>query len=355
MTYITYIMAAFVLLAALDRIIGNRFGLGKEFENGILLLGTMSLSMVGMIIIAPLIAEWMRPVFDLLPGWIDPSILTASLFANDMGGAPLSDGVARDAVIGSFNALVVSSMMGCTISFTVPFALGSVPKSCQREMLLGLLCGVVTIPVGCFVGGLLVGIAPLALLVNLLPLLLFSAVIGIGILRAPELCVKIFNVLGIVIKIIITVGLAVGIFRYLTGVELLPHTETFDNGVAIVVNACAVMTGTFPMLYLLSKLLDRPLRACGRMLGINEHAALGFISSMATSVTTFSMMEKMDKKGIIMNSAFLVSGAFLFTDHFAFTMAYRPESLSAVVVGKFTAAALALVVAVFVAGRSEKE
>ena len=90
MEIITYVMAGFMLLAALDRIFGNRFGLGAEFENGILLLGTMSLSMVGMIIIAPLLAEWMRPLFDLLPSWIDPSILTAAVFANDMGGGPLS-------------------------------------------------------------------------------------------------------------------------------------------------------------------------------------------------------------------------------------------------------------------------
>ncbi len=352
MTYITYMMAAFMLLAAFDRIIGNRFGVGKQFEDGILLLGTLTLSMVGMIIIAPLLAEWMRPVFALLPEWIDPSILTASVFANDMGGAPLSDSVARNAEIGHFNALVVASMMGCTVSFTVPFGLGGTPASCHREMLLGLLCGVVTIPVGCFVGGLVLGIAPLALLIDLLPLLLFSALIGAGILLVPELCVKIFNILGIVIKGIITVGLAVGIFRYLTGVELLPHTETLDGGVDVVVNACAVMAGTLPMLYLLSKLLDRPLRAAGRALGINEHAALGFVSSLATSVTTFSMMEKMDRHGIILNSAFLVSGAFLFTDHFAFTMAYAPECLWAVVIGKFTAAILALVVAVFVAKKN---
>ncbi len=337
-----------MLLAAADRILGDRFGIGKEFENGINMLGTMTLAMVGMIIIAPLISVWMRPVFALLPDFIDPSILTATVFANDMGGAPLSDSVARNASVGSFNALVVSSMMGCTISFTVPFAIGAVPKACHREMLLGLLCGIVTIPVGCFVGGLVLGLTPAALLINLLPLLLFSAVIAFGIAMAPDLCVRIFNVLGVIIKIIITVGLAVGIFRYLTGVELLPHTETFDSGVAIVVNACAVMTGTFPILYILSKLLDKPLRKAGKVLGINEHAALGFISSLATSVTTFAMMEKMDKKGIVLNAAFLVSGAFVFTDHFAFTMAYRPQALAAVVVGKLTAAGLALLVAALV-------
>jgi DNA-directed RNA polymerase subunit RPC12/RpoP len=83
----------------------------------------------------------MQPLSDLLPSWIDPSILPSVLFANDMGGAPLAVEAARDRALGAFNAMVVSSMMGCTVSFTIPFALGGVPKELHRDMLLGLLCG----------------------------------------------------------------------------------------------------------------------------------------------------------------------------------------------------------------------
>lgn len=346
MAILTYVMAAFMLLAAADRIFGNRLGLGREFERGIELLGTMSLSMVGMIIAAPLIAHLMQPLFALLPSWIDPSILPSVLFANDMGGAPLAVGAARNEAIGAFNAMVVSSMMGCTVSFTIPFCLGCVPKTLHRDMLLGLLCGIVTIPLGCFAGGLVSGLSPLALLINLLPLLVFSGIIAIGILRAPDLCVKIFNILGVIIKAVITIGLAVGIFTFLTGIPLLPHVDTLEAGIAIVVNASAVMTGTFPMIYLLSKLLAKPLGAVGKKIGINESAALGFVSSLATSVTTFSMMEKMDRKGIVLNAAFLVSAGFVFTDHMAFTMAYLPDYLPAMIVGKLTAAVLSLVIAV---------
>lgn len=346
MAILTYIMAAFMLLAAADRIFGSRLGLGREFERGIELLGTMSLSMVGMIIAAPLIAHLMQPLFDLLPSWIDPSILPSILFANDMGGAPLAVGAAREESIGAFNAMVVSSMMGCTVSFTIPFCLGCVPKALHRDMLLGLLCGIVTIPLGCFAGGLVSGLAPLALFINLLPLLVFSGIIAVGILRAPDLCVKIFNILGILIKAVITVGLAVGIFAFLTGIRLLPHTDTLEAGIDIVLNACAVMTGTFPMIYLLSKILAKPLKKVGGMIGINEASALGFVSSFATSVTTFSMMETMDRKGIVLNAAFLVSAGFVFTDHMAFTMAYLPEYLPAMIVGKLTAAVLALILAI---------
>ena len=149
MNAITIIMVVFSMLGAADRIFGSRFGLGKEFERGFMLLGTMALSMIGMIVISPWIADILAPVFDIVQKTvgIDPSVIPASLFANDMGGAPLSVEVAHNSEVGLFNALVVSSMMGCTISFTIPFALGVVEKEHHSSMLLGFLCGIVTIPV----------------------------------------------------------------------------------------------------------------------------------------------------------------------------------------------------------------
>jgi ethanolamine transporter len=107
MNYITLVMLIFSLIAAFDRIIGGKFKLGQEFERGFMLFGVMMLSMTGMIIISPLIADVLRPVFDWVYNClkIDPSIIPASLFANDMGGAPLSAEVAKSESVGLFNAL----------------------------------------------------------------------------------------------------------------------------------------------------------------------------------------------------------------------------------------------------------
>ena len=56
------IMAVFAVLGGLDRIFGNRFGLGQEFENGILAMGSLALAMVGVICLAPVLASVLRPV-----------------------------------------------------------------------------------------------------------------------------------------------------------------------------------------------------------------------------------------------------------------------------------------------------
>ncbi len=353
---ITWIMVVFSVIGAVDRIFGSRLGLGKEFERGIMLLGTMALSMVGMIVVSPMIAELLRPALvamaKVLP--IDPSIVPATLFANDMGGAPLAVELAMNEEIGLFNGLVVSSMMGATISFTIPVALGMVQKEQHKEVLLGLLCGIVTIPIGCFVAGLIAGITLLPLLLNLLPLVLFSGIIAFGLMKFPNVCVKIFSVFGVMIKILITIGLAIGIFTFLTKIELSEHLDTYESGIMIVANAAAVMTGAFPLVYLISKALKKPLALLGKKMGINEIAATGLLSSLATSMTTFDMMKDMDKKGVVLNSAFAVSAAFTFAGHLAFTLAFASEWLPYVLIGKLTAGALSLVVAIFIYKRSYK-
>ena len=80
MNYISVLMAIFSVLGGIDRIMGNRFGLGKEFERGLMLLGTMAVTMIGMIIISPLLAVLMEPLFSFV--WnvfhIDPSGVPAA-------------------------------------------------------------------------------------------------------------------------------------------------------------------------------------------------------------------------------------------------------------------------------------
>ena len=356
MQVVPMIMIAFALLGALDRIFGNKLGIGKEFEKGFLLLGQLVLSMMGMIIIAPVIADLLSPVFDFVYDVfrIEPSIIPASIFANDMGGAPLAREIAKNEQVGMYNAMIVSSMMGATISFTIPFALGCLKKEKHRELILGLLSGIVTIPVGCLVSGLICGIPFVTLLLDLLPLILFAAMVAGGLLFFPGACIKIFNVLGVMIKIIITVGLALGMIELLLGKKLIANTAPASEGALICLNAAMVMAGAFPLLFILSKLLSKPLVLLGRALGVGSTAMLGFLSTLANNASTFEMMNEMDAKGAVLNSAFAVSASFVLADHLAFTLSYAPSYLFSMVVGKLISGVAAVFFAIFIYGRVGK-
>ena len=91
MKFLTIVILCFSILGAFDWLIGNKIGVGKEFERAFSLFAPMALSILGMIVIAPALGVWLNPLFK---GFykvfkIDPSIIPASLLANDMGGMAL--------------------------------------------------------------------------------------------------------------------------------------------------------------------------------------------------------------------------------------------------------------------------
>lgn len=344
MNAIAVIMTVFSVAGALDRIFGNKLGLGKEFEKGLGLFGPLALSMIGLISLSPLIADALEPFMGFV--WntlhIDPSLVTSLLFANDMGGATLANEIAKDPQIARFNGLVIASMMGCTVSFTIPYALEKV-KPAQREwLLLGLLCGIVTIPVGCLIAGFILMLPIQQLLLDLLPLLLISLLIGFALLRFPKACTRVFGWLGVGIKALITAGLALSIIEYLTGYTVLEGMMPLEEAASFTINCVIVLTGAFPLMFVLSKLLRVPLNRLGKKIGINEPATMGLVSSLAASMTTFEAMENMDDKGAMLNAAFAVSAAFVLADHLACTLAFDPSCLPAVMIGKLTAGVCAL-------------
>ncbi len=354
MNFVSVFMAFFSLLGAIDLIIGNRFGLGKEFEKGFHLLGTMALSMIGMIVVAPLLGQWLSPVLDVMYNavGIDPSAIPAMFLANDMGGAPLSLAVTKNETIGYFNGLVVSSMIGATVSFTIPVALGIVKKEKHPAVLLGLLCGIVTVPVGCFVSGLVLKIPVPTLLLNMLPLILFSGVVALGLFLIPDICVKIFGVFGKIVSIVVTIGLALGVFQFLTGIVLIDSLDSYEAGGMVCLNAAAVMSGAFPFLFLLSKLIGKPLGWVGKKVGLSDKAILGLFSSLATAMMNIPVMNEMEDKGAAYNAAFTVSAAFVFAGHLAYTMSVNPDYIFPVIIGKLISGAAALILVAFIYKRT---
>lgn len=348
MQILRFIFAAFALLGAADRIFGCRLKLGEEFEKGILTAGTLGVAMVGMVCIAPTLARLCAPVCGTLAGWlgVDPAFL-GGFIANDMGGASVAASLAEDALLGGYHGLVVASMLGVTISFTVPVALAMIPAACHKEVLNGILCGVATLPLGCIAGGLLLGLPFGTLLRELLPVLVVAAVTCAGLLWKPALCRRVFAVIGTVVTAVITAGLGAAVFEYLTGTVLIPHMTPLGDAFAIVMDIAVILSGVFPLIAAVSRVCGRLFAWAGRRLGIDETSVLGLVSSLANSIPTFHLAEKMDPLGRTMNLAFAVSAAFVFGDHLAFTMAFDESFLPAVVTGKLVSGIAALAAAHF--------
>lgn len=344
---ILWLMAIFALLGALDRITGGHFGLGKQFEEGILTLGSLALSMLGILTLAPVLARLLKPVLVPVYGLLgaDPAMFAGTILANDMGGAPLAAELAFTPEAGQFGGLIVGSMLGATVVFTIPVALGILQESDRPALAKGVLAGLVTIPVGALAGGLTAGFPIGMLLRNLVPIVLFALLVALGLWRFERGMIRGFIIFGKLILAVITVGLAVSVFQELTGVVLIPDMAPVSEGIEVVAGIAFVLAGAFPLVFVLTKLLKKPLLKLGGLLGINDVAAAGLLASLANSIPMFGMMKDMDARGKIVNVAFAVSAAFVFGDHLGFTAGYAPKLLVPVIVGKLVGGITAVLAA----------
>ena len=344
-----FVMALFAVVGAADRILGNRLGLGKEFEDGITAMGSLALAMLGIICLAPVLANLLRPVvvpvFRLLGA--DPAMFAGSILASDMGGGALAMELTDDPQAGLFGGVLCGSMLGATVVFTIPVAMGILKEEDRPFLAKGILAGVVTIPFGLFVGGLIAGMPILRILGNLVPIVLIAGLIALGLWRAENAMIKGFAVFGKGIIALITVGLATGIFEAVTGIRLIPGLAPIEEGFQTVGAIAIVLAGAFPLVAVLTKILRKPLLKLGITLGINETAAAGLIASLANSIATFSLVKDMDDRGKVVNIAFAVSAAFVFGDHMGFTAGFAPEMLPAMIVSKLVGGFSAVVVALW--------
>ena len=238
--------------------------------------------------------------------------------------------------------------------FTIPVAMGILEEKDRPVMAQGILCGIVTIPLGVLAGGLTAGFPIGMVLRNLIPIVIIAALIALGLWRAENAMVRGFEVFGKLVVAVVTVGLAAAIVEALTGFVIIPGMAPISEGFETVGTIAIVLAGAFPLVFVITKLLRKPLMAAGRWLGINDAAAAGLIASLANSIATFGMVGDMNRRGKVVNIAFAVSAAFVFGDHLGFTAGFAPEMIGPMIVGKLVGGVSAIAVAMWLTGKEEK-
>ena len=313
---IMWIMAVGAVLGGVDRIAGNRFGFGKRFEEGFMLLGPKVLSMSGIICLTPLLSRFLR--FALVPIWnffgLDAGLL-AGILAIDMGGYQLAGELSASQEMVRYAGLVIAATLGCTITFTIPVGMGMLKSGDRLLFSRGMLIGTGTLPVTMIVGGLLSGLSFLQIVLQSLPVLLFCFLLMFGIWRFPEQTVRAFTVFADVIRLLTTIG-------------RLPTAE------------------------LLQRAPKKPLSFIGRKTGMNDSSAAGLLMGIVSPVPAITMMEKMDERGKIVNAAFLVSAASTIAAHMGFTFGTDPDFVVPLLVAKLAGGIAAVCAALFFTKKS---
>lgn len=329
------IMAIGALTGGLDHLLGNRFGFGERFEEAFHLLGSIALSMAGIICLAPVLSHWLGkiivPLFGLMR--LDPGMF-GSILAIDMGGYQMAMDLCKDPGIGRYAGIIVSAIFGCTIVFTIPVGLGAVGAEDRPYFARGILFGLIAMPVGLIAGGLLCNLSLVPLLWNLLPILLESFLLIVGLLKRPESLILGFQYFAKGIEKLAIFGLMLGALQYMTGRAWIPGIDALTDAMEVVCSIAIVMLGSMPLAELLQRLLKKPFAWIGKHTGLNSVSTTGLLIGMVSVVPALAMIPRMDKRGKVVCGAFVVSSASLFAAHLGFTISTEPELVTAMIAAK---------------------
>ena len=359
---IIMVMMIFMIVGAIDKIRGNKLGYGEQVEEGFNAMGPLAIAMAGVVAAAPVLAIILKPIIVPIYQLVgaDASMFATTLLACDMGGYPLAMQLASDESIGNFSGLILGTMMGPTIVFTIPVALSIIKKEDRSYLGAGILAGLITVPIGCIVGGLVMNMTPykisiMTILINLIPVIIIAGLIVAGLWFAPQQMINGFNKFGTGVTVVITFFTAVAVFEYQTGIKfplmnimVEPDADgviPLESGLLVCGQIAIVLIGAFPMVKWITQTFGGPLEKIGNMLGMNEQGSAGLIANLANNIAMFNIMGEMNPKGKLLNVAFAVSAAFVFGDHLGFTAGVNSEMIFPVIVGKLTAGITALILA----------
>ena len=353
---ILYIMLGFMVLGGIDYFSGKRFGLGIKYEEGFMAMGALTMNMAGAVCIAPVLGTVLEPV--LAPVFkifgASPAMFATTILANDMGGYPLAMSLAgNDLAAGNFAGLILGAMMGPTIVFSIPVGLGIIQMEDRPYLGKGILIGLCTIPLGCLAGGAVAGFGFGWMLRNLIPVIIFAAVIAVGLVLIQKVMITIFLWFGRFVVMFMTLSLICAGIEGATGLAIIKGMAPVGEAFQIVGSIAVVLAGAFVLVHVLVKFLGKPLTKLGGLMGMNADAAAGMVATLANNIAMFQIMKNMDNRGKVINVAFAVSAAFVFGDHLGFTAGVNKDMIFPMVIGKLVGGITAVIVAMLITPKNE--
>jgi ethanolamine transporter len=253
----------------------------------------------------------------------------------------------EDRDIANYAAIILGSMMGPTLAFGIPVALGIIEKKDTKYLALGTLAGVIVIPFACVVGGLIAGFGVQMILVNMIPIFLVAILIAIGLALIPNGMIKGFNVFSKIMIAIITISLAHAIVSELTGITIIKGMAPLADSYVIIGSIAIMLAGAYPMVFVITKLAAKPLAKIGKVIGVNDVSVAGLIATLANSIPTYGMIKDMDTKGKVVNFAFICCAAFALGDHLGFCAGVEPDLIFPMVACKVIGGIICIFAALF--------
>ena len=127
-------LLVFSALGALDKLLGGRFGLAGDFDKGLSSMGPLCLSMAGVYCAAVTVSEKLEAL-ERVPALA--SLAAGCVLAPDLGGTAVCAALSSSGPEAVFTGVLVSSTLGCLVSFVLPISLGTLRGEAAKEYLRG--------------------------------------------------------------------------------------------------------------------------------------------------------------------------------------------------------------------------
>lgn len=387
-TVVVYIIMACAVAGCIASVVKPESELGQQFVAGIDSIGPIFLPVAGIMASAPYLTAFVSSVFG--PAYsalgADPAMAATTFIAVDMGGYQLADALAqtRESWI---MAMVTGYMAGATIVFTIPVALKMLEKKDRKYLALGVMSGLLAIPVGVLVASAIIALSDpviremvstnaeasyqLALSwgtigLNLVPLVIVCVALALGLKFKPDAMIKGFIVFGRVMESALKIVFVLAVVEYFTGLlttlfggfgfdPIIADEEDIFRALEVSGAIGMMLCGAFPMVWLIKRYLAKPLAALGGAVGLSSEATTGLLAASANVLAALAMVKDLRAKDKVIVMAFAVCCAFLFGDHLSFTANFQPTLIVPVLVGKLAAGVCAIAFAYLLAVKKAEE
>jgi len=285
-------------LGGISSIFNDKRGIGKEFIEGVNTIGPIFIPIAGVMASIPFLSYFIRvvigPIFSAIG--TDPSIAATTIIATDMGGYQLAYEIANT-LDDWIMATMVGYMSGATFVFTIPLGLLLLEKKDHRYFTLGILSGLLGMPVGVFTSCAILSVTHpmirsivsatstpdyklnlsfLTIGKNIWPLVLFTLTVVILLWFFTSTVTKAFLLFGWLVNFCIRIVFVLCTVELITGgvLSYIFHGWGFDPiiansqdslGALEVAGLIALMlSGGYPFIFLLRTYMAKPLQYIGK-------------------------------------------------------------------------------------------
>lgn len=314
------ILLLFFVLGALDRMLGGRLGMAGGLERGMSQMGAFATSIVGFYCIGVSLIQNNIDSIRAAASWLpfDLSLIPGFLLGPDMGGFPMAVEMAGSPEVGLMSGILLTSGIGCLLSFHLPVALSVIESRDVPRMMQGLIPGILTVPAGVIAGGLCLGVPAGLLALQMVPVLLLCLVLIAGFWLKPKAMERILGYFGTWVRALSTFLFALVMVGLFCEPLRIADNSLVAEAVMIVVKIIVIVCGAQVLSDLVMKHASGVLERCAGLLGTNVVSVMGLMLGLVSGAAALPFYSEMDDRGKLMNSAFGVMGAYVLGGQMAF-------------------------------------